>query len=154
MGYDIDKFKEFYKDVRDNELEEFEIEFLREDPTQLIVWGENQQIFGWIIWHASNVKDHGDGTTRDEEDTEILTKIIGENEEFIELHELWLRKEYRGKGYGKQIFDFFENFVSEKGYKHVVYYAFDPAAIHICRKRGYKEEFYKKQQWYTLSKTL
>jgi len=168
VGYDINDFIQLIKKVIQNSaeyqklgnrfelggLEPFEEEFLRDDPTQLIVWGDNQEVYGWIIWHPSRVKDHGDSTPRDDTDMKILTNLIGENEEFIELHELWLREEYRGKGYGAKIFDFFENFVLERGFKHFVYYAFNPAATHLCRKRGYREEFNEQLQWHTFSKTV
>jgi hypothetical protein len=30
---------------------------------------------------------------------------------FVELHELWFGKEYRGMGFGKRFFDFFEEFL-------------------------------------------
>jgi GNAT superfamily N-acetyltransferase len=66
---------------------------------------------------------------------------LGKGKDFIELHELWLATEHRGKGYGKQFFDFFENCMKRKGYDSIAYYAFDPAAVAICRKRGYKEAY-------------
>jgi len=28
-----------------------------------------------------------------------------------------------------------------RGYEEIVYYAFDPAAVRLCRKRGYKEAY-------------
>ena len=80
--------------------------------------------------------------------------MLGPKKEFIELHELWLREPYRQRGYGKLIFDFFEDFVQKKGHDCIVYYAFHPAAIKLCRERGYKEAFYEEQQWYTFSKIL
>jgi GNAT superfamily N-acetyltransferase len=66
---------------------------------------------------------------------------MGKEKDFIELHELWLMKEHRRKGYGKRFFDFFEEYMRRKGYDSLVYYAFDPAAVAICRKRGYKEAY-------------
>lgn len=59
----------------------------------------------------------------------------------MELHELWLKREHRGKGYGKKFFEFFEEFVASMGYSHMIYYAYDPTAIAICRRRGYEEAY-------------
>ena len=81
------------------------------------------------------------GEPREKEDKEILHGFLGKEKDFIELHELWLRKEYRGKGYGKRFFEFFEEYMRRKDYDSLVYYAFDPAAVAICRRRGYKEAY-------------
>jgi GNAT superfamily N-acetyltransferase len=107
----------------------------------LIVFRENNEIIGHSIWHETNTEEHRKGDARDKEDKEILHRFLGRNKDFIELHELWLTKEHRGKGYGKQFFDFFEDYMRKKCYESIVYYAFDPAAIAICRKRGYEEAY-------------
>ncbi len=57
----------------------------------------------------------------------------------MELHEVWLRKEKRGKGYGQEFFEFFERFMKTRHYTEIAYYAYYPAALKICRTRGYKE---------------
>jgi GNAT superfamily N-acetyltransferase len=59
----------------------------------------------------------------------------------VELHEIWLKKEHRGKGYGKVFFEFFERLMSSKGYDSIVFYAYHPAGITICRQRGYQEAY-------------
>lgn len=105
----------------------------------LIVFRENNNIVGHAIWHESNTEEHRRGDPRDKDDLDILHSLLGRNKDFVELHELWLTKEHRGKGYGKKFFDYFEEYIRNKGYESLVYYAFDPAAIGICRKRGYKE---------------
>ena len=66
----------------------------------------------------------------------------------FQLLETWLRKEHRGQGYGKKFFAFFEGFVRSKGYDSIVYYADHPAAISICRKRGWKEDFLANEKWH------
>ena len=38
-------------------------------------------------------------------------------------------------------FDFFERLAAQKGFRHVVHHAYDPAVLAICRKRGYREGF-------------
>jgi len=86
-------------------------------------------------------KNTGKVTLEKKEDKEILQGFMGKEKDFIELHELWLTEQHRGKGYGKQFFDFFEDYIRSKGYDSLVYYAFDPAAVAICRKRGYKEAY-------------
>ena len=78
----------------------------------------------------------------------------GGKEDFVELHEVWLRQKYRGKGYGRQLFEFFEGFLRERGYSSFVYYADHPAAIAICRKRRYKEAFLEKQKWHVFYVSL
>jgi len=57
-------------------------------------------------------------------------------------------KEYRGKGYGKKFFAFFEEFMRKKDYDSIIYYAFHPAALTICRQRGYKEDYLTKEAEY------
>jgi len=70
-----------------------------------------------------------------------LEKLLGGKRDFIELHELWLMEEHRGKGYGMEFFVFFEKLMAGMGHDAVVYYANDPAALAICRKRCYKEAY-------------
>lgn len=107
----------------------------------LIVFREKNEIIGHAIWHETNTEEHRKGDPRDKEDKEILRAFFGGKRDFVELHELWLIKEHRGKGYGKRFFDFFEDYIRKKGYNSIVFYAFNPAAIAICRQRGYKEAY-------------
>jgi len=107
----------------------------------LIVFRENDEIIGHALWHETNTEEHRKGDPREKDDREILQGFMGKGKDFIELHELWLTEEHRGKGYGKQFFDFFEDYIRRKGYDSLVYDAFDPAAVAICRKRGYKEAY-------------
>ena len=114
---------------------------LERGMSNLIVFRGKAEIIGHAIWHESNTEEHSEGYPRDKKDIEILHGFMGKNRDFVELHELWLTKENRGKGYGKQFFAFFEDYIEKKGYDSIVYYAFDPAAVAICRKRGYKEAY-------------
>lgn len=107
----------------------------------LIVFRENDEIIGHAIWHETNTEEHRKGGPRDREDREILRRFMGKGKDFVELHELWLTEKHRGKGYGKQFFDFFEDYMRKRGCESLVYYAFDPAAIALCRKRGYEEAY-------------
>lgn len=107
----------------------------------LIVFREKKDIIGHAIWHETTTEEHRKGDRRDKEDKEILLGFFGKKKDFVELHELWLTKEHRGRGYGTRFFDFFEEYIRNKGYDSIVYYAFDPAAIAICRQRGYKEAY-------------
>lgn len=141
---------------------ETERRLITENPDRLIVWRENGTIIGHTIWHSSNTHVHPDGTPRELDDRHILEDELGVEGDFIELHEIWLSEETRGKGYGKQFFDYFENMVRQKGYPSIVYYADHPAAMSICRRRGYKEahgvEFNgitgQRSTFYVLSLTL
>jgi len=115
--------------------------FLNSGLLNLIVFRENGEIIGHAIWHETTTEEHRKGDLRDKEDREILQRFLGQKKDFVELHELWLTKEHRRKGFGKQFFDFFEKLIRDKGYDSLVFYAFAPAAIAICRQRGYKEAY-------------
>lgn len=119
---------------------------LESGRSKLIVFRDNDEIIGHAIWHESNTEEHSKGSPRDKEDRETLRGFMGKGKNLVEPHELWLTKEHRGKGYGKQFFDFFEDYIERKRYDSIVYYAFDPAAIAICRKRGYKEAYGLKEE--------
>jgi len=110
----------------------------------LIVFRENNEIIGHAIWHETNTQEHRKGEPREKEDREALEKLLGEKKDFVELHEIWLIEEYRGRGYGKVFFAFFEGLMKNRGYYDVVFYADHPAALAIFRKRGYEEGGYLK----------
>lgn len=159
VGCDLGEFKKYYKELAmdmewqdtygcEEDLGIIWERILTKDPSQLIVWGENNKIIGHAIWHESNTEEHRKGVPRDKEDSEILERLLGGKKDFIELHEIWLKKKHRGKGYGKKFFDFFEEFIRNRGYDSIVYYADHPAAIAICRQRGYKEKYWKGKAWY------
>jgi GNAT superfamily N-acetyltransferase len=138
VGCDFNEFKQYYETLWGN-LGNTEEYWVKCNPSHLIVLKEHNKIIGDIIWHESNTEEHKPGDPRGEEDRKILLRLLGGLKEFVELHEVWLRKEHRGKGYGKELFIFFEQYMREQGFKTVVYYAYNPAAIAICRKRGYDE---------------
>jgi len=129
---------EFYKN--EHELKRFEA-FVKAKLFNLIVWKLDGEVVGHAIWHESNTEEHRKGDSRDRVDREILLKLLGEKRDFVELHEVWLIKEQRGKDFGKEFFEFFEKFISNRGYDSIVYYAYHPAAITICRQRGYQEAY-------------
>jgi len=112
---------------------------LRKGLLNLIVWRKDGEIIGNAIWHESNTDEHRKGDPRDKEEKEALRALLGGKKDFVELHEVWLMEEHRGKGYGKRFFEFFEEFMRDKGYDRIVFCAHHPAALAICRKRGYKE---------------
>ncbi len=112
---------------------------VKENPSYLIIWRENDQIIGHAIWHEASTEEHRPGDPRDHDDQEILEELLGEKSDLVELHEIWLTKKHRGKGYGKAFFAFFEDFMRQQGHRNIIYYAYHPAAIAICRTRGYKE---------------
>ena len=154
VGCDLEEFKEYYKrngyvgELGTGELGITEEKIVTQEPSHLIVWRENDKIIGHAIWHETNTEEHRKGDPRDKEDREILRNLLGEKRDFVELHEIWLMKEYRGKGYGKKFFAFFEEFMRKKDYDSIIYYAFHPAALTICRQRGYKEDYLTKEAEY------
>ncbi len=148
VGYDIEKFKAYYevtlaspsylKAVGENDGV-VEVQYITEKPSRLVVWTEDGRIIGHAIWHESNIDEHKPGSPRDEDDRSLLQQLMGARKNFVELHELWLDPRYRGKGYGKKFFDFFENFARKLGHRFIVFYAFNEAAITLCRQRGHVE---------------
>jgi len=108
----LEEFKEYYKtngfagEQGTGELGITEEKIVTQDPAHLIVWRENNKIIGDAIWHETSTDEHRKEVPRDEEDREILEKLLGGKKDFVELHEVWLMKEYRGRGYGKKFFDF------------------------------------------------
>ena len=144
VGCDFGEFSRYLAGIRQYTAEG-ELDRLRSSLESgrfnLIVFRENDEIIGHAIWHETNTEEHRKGDPRDKEDREILRGFLGQGKDFVELHELWLKTEHRGKGYGKRFFDFFEKYIHSKGYDSLVFYAFDPAAIAICRQRGYKEAY-------------
>jgi len=165
VGCDLEEFKRYYKQLAldkqwqgtfgfTEELGTSWERVLTQKPSLLIVWREGHGIIGHAIWHESNTDEHRKGDPRDKEDKEALRKLLGGKKDFVELHEIWLRKEHRGKGYGEQFFGFFEEFIRKQGYEAIVYYADHPAAISICRKRGYREAYLEKEKWHVFSLTL
>ena len=155
VGCDLEEFKEYYKrngfagEQGTGELGITEEKIITQDPSHLIIWRENNKIIGDAIWHDTNTEEHRVGDPRDREDREILRKLCGGKKgNIVELHEIWLRKKYRGKGYDKRFFEFFEEFIGKKGYDSIMYYADHPAALAICRKRGYKEDYLKSEGEY------
>jgi len=160
VGCALDEFKRYYEKLaRDKEwqgtfgfTEELNTGWervLTDNPSLLLVWRENDEVIGHAIWHETSTDEHREGDSRDREDRQILRRLCGgKKDNIVELHEIWLRKAYRGKGYGKKFFEFFEDFIRKRGYDSIVYYADHPAAIAICREKGYKEGFLEKDNMY------
>ena len=140
VGCDLEEFMRYYRDTL-GDLGDTEENIILDDPERLIVWREGGEILGHAIWHPSNTRRHPDGSQRGEVDRELLEGLLGGPADFVELHELWLRKEHRGKGYGERFFDFFEDFISVRGHDIIVYYTDNPSALAICRRRGYEEAY-------------
>lgn len=143
VGFDPEsgEFKEYWsRNGYDEELDD--IVNIIKNPTQLIIWKENNKIVGHAVWHESNTKEHRKGVARDKEDREALKKLLGKKKDFVELHEWWLIETYRGKGYGNEFLDFFEAWMKNNGHADLLFYADHPAALAAFRKHGYKEGEY------------
>jgi len=147
VGCDLNEFRQYAK--RDGVRADLEVleKVIHQNPSALIVFREGAEIIGHAIWHETSTREHRKGDPRDKEDTEILERLLGGKKDCVELHELWLTEPYRGKGYGKKFFQFFERFMKRQGYDAIVFYAFHPNAIAICRKRGYREGYLAKEAW-------
>jgi len=146
--------QEYYKsrglaDTESIELQDCERRHVESNPEHLIGWIDQGKIVGHAIWHETSTDEMTSGDPRDEDDRRLLRRLYGgKRENLVELHELWLRTELRGKGHGRRFFSFFEDFVLSRGYDGIVYYTEDPAAISLCRKRGYREGYLERQRWY------
>ena len=135
---------------------------IRENPDQLILWREGDTLVGHTIWHPSNTKQHPDGKPREEDDRHVLEDELGVEGDFVELHEIWLADDHRGRGYGSAFFEYFEDMVQQRGYDSIVYYADHPAAMTICMKRGYTQAYGveldgitgERSRYYVLAKRL
>ena len=155
IGYDLEEFKEYYTTLDDlhdffkahgavgpgfRELGDDERQHIERDPSHLIVWKEKGEIIGHAIWHETTTDEMTPGDPRDNGDRERLHHLFeGPRENLVELHEVWLKSAQRGRGYGTQFFDCFEEFASKRGFEGIVYYTDNPAAVALCRKREYKE---------------
>jgi GNAT superfamily N-acetyltransferase len=160
VGCDLEEFKQYYRRLALNgewrgtfgfteDLGQSWETVLTENPHLLLVWREDDALIGHAIWHETSTDEHRAGDSRDVEDQETLRTLCGgKQENIVELHELWLTKKHRGKGYGNVFFEFFEDFIRKQGYSFIVYYADHPAAITICRKRGWLEGFLAKDNWH------
>ena len=164
VGCNLEEFKRYYKTLRDlhnyytilglqdvnvGELGDTEKQWVMKDPTHLLVLRRADEIVGHAIWHETNTEEHRKGDRRDKEDRAVLRRLLGgRRDKVVELHEIWLRKKHRGKGFGKQFFQFFEKFIRNKGYDSIVYYTDNLAAIAICRERGWKEDFLARENWH------
>ena len=137
-GCELNRFKEYYRGIV-GELGETEHRLVSEDPDQLIVWLEGDEIVGHAIWHTSNTAAHPGGEPREDEDRRILEEALRVKGVFVELHEVWLRETSRGRGNGSAFFAYFESMARSGGFRQIVYYADHPAALAICRARGYRE---------------
>jgi GNAT superfamily N-acetyltransferase len=139
LGCEFDEFCQYYESVLPSvEGRENGLMYLKQNPEHLIVWREIDEIVGHAIWHHSTTDEHQPGNPRDEADRALLRKLFDGRMDIVELHEVWLKKEHRGKGYGAQFFAYFEEFMRGKHKTEIAYYAYNPAALAICRKRGYK----------------
>lgn len=144
VGCDPKEFRQYWsRSGYDGDLD-FLMNVVVKDASQFIVWRDNSKVVGHAVWHESNTEEHRRGQARDREDAEALKRLLGEKKSFVELHEVWLIKEYRGKGYGNLFHQFFEDYMRGKGYSDLIFYAEHPAAVAICRKRGYDEGGYLK----------
>ncbi|MFW9769803.1 MAG: GNAT family N-acetyltransferase [Candidatus Thorarchaeota archaeon] len=163
-AYTIEEFKKYYctlSDLRDFyvrrtgrepgpfELGPDEEGYIMRDPNHLIVWTDDGEIIGHCVWHETTTEEMIPGDPRDDDDRSSLHQLFGgEKDNLVELHELWMKTDHRGKGLGHQVFDFFEDYFSENGFDGFVYYTDHIAAINLCRKRGYEEGFLESSGWY------
>ncbi len=114
VGCDLPTFKEYYKTCGRGELGDIEEKILLDNHSHCILFKKGQEILGHVLWHECSTSEHRKGDPRDKTDREILESLFGENIHLIELHEVWLKEQFRGKGYGRKFFEYFEEFIQKK----------------------------------------
>ncbi|MFW9846766.1 MAG: GNAT family N-acetyltransferase [Candidatus Thorarchaeota archaeon] len=170
VGYDIQQFEQFYLGLNDlhtfyrtrgqreseiNELGDDERGHIDSDPDHLIMWMDRNQIVGHAIWHETSTDEMTAGDPRDEDDRKTLRELFGgKRENLVELHEVWLKTEHRGRKHGNRFLAFFEDFARKRGFDGIVYYSDNPAAVALCRRRGYTEAFLETGGWYVFVRLL
>lgn len=133
------------------ELGKEEQQHVERNPNHLIIWREEGEIVGHCIWHETSTEEMIPGDPRDDDDRNCLRHLFGGGKDnLVELHELWLRTEHRGKGFGRQFFDFFEDYVSAE-FDGIVHYTDHKAVIALCRERGYRESFLESSGWFVFA---
>jgi GNAT superfamily N-acetyltransferase len=166
-AYSIEEFKKYYctlSDLRDYyvrrtgrnpgtfELGQDEETHIERDSSHLIIWAHEGEIVGHCIWHETSTEDMSLDDPSEAEARKCLQHLFGgAQNNLVELHELWMKTEHRGKGFGHQFFDFFEDYISKAGFDGIVYYTDHDAGIALCRKRGYQEGFLEKSGWYVFA---
>ena len=161
VGCDLNEFRRYYErlrglhdyyrllnipDVVFGELGPTEETIIKRDPSHVIVWRKREKIVGHALWHEESIDRFK--TVGDEESQGVLEGFLGERRDFVELHEVWLEEKDRGKGYGNKFFEFFEDLIKRRGHEVIVYFTAHPAALAICRSRGYNEVFLEKEKWH------
>ena len=154
IGYDYEEFRNYYRTLKS--LHDYYVELalpdviygdigptdeghIKEDATHLIVWKENDEIVGHAVWHEHSTENYKNPEAK--EALEVLEFLLGDERDFIELHEVWLREDHRGKGFGVQFFDFFENYIRKRFGRPILFYTDTPAAVALCKMRGYTEDW-------------
>jgi GNAT superfamily N-acetyltransferase len=167
VGYDLDRFEQYYKTLenlrifyvsrtgRDPDLQglgEDERNHIKRDPDHLIVWMDDGELVGHVVWHETSTEEMIPGDPHDDAYKEILRRLFdGKRNDIVELHEVWLQPKHRGKGYGRQFFSFFAEFALERGFNGIVHYTDNPGAIALCRNLGYEEAFHKDDGWFVFT---
>jgi GNAT superfamily N-acetyltransferase len=154
MGCDPEDFRTYYGRSGRGDLKGIEGALIARDPSRLIVGLDRGRIVAHIIWHESNTEAHREGHPRADDDSRLLRRLMGGKKTFVELHELWLLEEYRGRGFGSMLVEFFEERMTAIGYMDVIFYANHPAAIAICRRRGWREGYLESESFHVFHTTL
>ncbi|MFX1509263.1 MAG: GNAT family N-acetyltransferase [Promethearchaeota archaeon] len=140
LGCEPNEFSQYYAEVLEKaENRKIGLRLFKQNPDQLIIWREDAVIVGHALWHKASTDEHRKGDSRNPDDQAMLRKLFGGKIELVELHEVWLKQTHRGKGYGSEFFKFFEILMRTRGHTEIAYYAYNPVALAICRKRGYQE---------------
>lgn len=130
--YVIQKYKENYKNqlvefITDILVEEFGFEEFRE-RLKNEEFVDNKNRFNWIALNEVN---------------EIIGTITLERKDNLEafLKKFYVKKEYRGTGVAKELYNYFINFAKDEQYKKIVLGTYENLnrAISFYTKNGFKE---------------
>ena len=169
-AFSIEEFRKYYRTLLDLQayyvrrtnrpsgpfdLGTDEREHIERDSNHLIMWVNEGEIVGHCVWHETSTDEMVPGDPRDEDDSQYLKQLFGgKKDNLVELHELWLKSEHRGKGFGQHFFSFFEDYISERGFDGIVHYTDHEAVVTLCRRRGYKEAFNESSGWFVFALTF
>ena len=77
VGCELEEFKGYWSRSGYHGPLDHLINVVVKDPTQLIVWKEDDKIVGHSVWHETNTDEHRKGDPRDKEDKQALERLLG-----------------------------------------------------------------------------
>ncbi len=106
-------------------------------PPHLMIC-RGKDVIGHVIWGGAGIDDAGRRLSEDGR-REVLAMLPDDRKGYLELREIWLRSEYRGRDYELKILRLFEDFARGRGHAAIVAMPRDGATVSLLRNAGYEE---------------